>query len=133
MNKNKYDRAVTRVAQTKGQSSITDAEVIIALESEIEYYRHKIQLIESARESDKEAAKEDEESIKDLRKALIDSLNGIDITKTRTLNKIRKLFGYEEIRKQEDNNLKEIQTNDIYADGKIIKTIIEYKYNEEAE
>ncbi len=89
---------------------ITDKEVIKSLESEIDYYRHKIDLLEKIREENRQVIKDNDRLIKEYQ----DTLNSI-------------------IDNVLDSNIKETTVNNLYADGKIVKTIIDYKYNKEAE
>lgn len=81
--------------------TITDKQIIINLEKEIEYYRNKIGLLEKTN--------------KEQRQYIIN-------------NKI-KSNNNEEV----DYDIKEIITTNIYADRKVIETITQYRYNEEAE
>lgn len=136
---------------------LTDKELVVSLENEIEYYRHKINLLEDVHRENVECINKQDELIKEYQEIFKEILiNKKDIFNIKTPNQVRRLLGYEEIQydydfnkeisnKQSieslknktegklDSNIKEIMETNVYADEKVIKTIIEYKYNEEAE
>lgn len=94
----RYARATTRVAFTKGKHSITDKEVIEALDNEIEYYRHKIQMLERIKDENTNVIDSNEKLIQELREVLIDiTFKCKDICDIKTPNQIRKLLGFETI------------------------------------
>lgn len=139
MNKNKYDKAVTRIAFAKGQNRITDAEVIISLENEIDYYRNKINLLENVREENRNVIKNYDAMIKELKETIKRMINGEDIFTFKTMNEIRNIFELEPIQNITTKTNKYIYGLDMskdidyttityYQDGKPIKEeTIQYK------
>lgn len=139
MNKNKYDKAVTRIAFAKGQNRITDAEVIISLENEIDYYRNKINLLENVREENRNVIKNYDATIKELKETIKRMINGEDIFTFKTMNEIRNIFELEPIQNITTKTNKYIYGLDMskdidyttityYQDGKPIKEeTIQYK------
>ena len=91
---------------------ITDKEIIINLEDEIDYYRHEINLLKKVHEENRDCINQQDELIKEyqeiLRKVIFEKE---DILNTRTPNQIRKLLGYNEVNKETLNKRFEITIN----------------------
>lgn len=77
--------------------NITDKEIIINLENEIDYYRHKMDLLKKVHEENRYCINKQDELIKEYQEVLKEiAINGKDIFDIRTSNQLRKLFGLKE-------------------------------------
>lgn len=77
--------------------NITDKEIIINLENEIDYYRHKMDLLKKVHEENRYCINKQDELIKEYQEVLKEiAINGKDIFDIRTPNQLRKLFGLKE-------------------------------------
>lgn len=77
--------------------NITDKEIIINLENEIDYYRHEIGLLKKVHEENRYCINKQDELIKEYQEVLKEiAINGKDIFDIRTPNQLRKLFGLKE-------------------------------------
>ena len=77
--------------------NITDKEIIINLENEIDYYRHEMDLLKKVHEENRYCINKQDELIKEYQEVLKEiAINGKDIFDIRTPNQLRKLFGLKE-------------------------------------
>lgn len=76
---------------------ITDKEIIINLEDEIDYYRHEIDLLKKVHEENRDCINKQDEVIKEYKETLKEIIiKGKDIFDFKTPNQVRKLLGLEE-------------------------------------
>ena len=97
----KYEQTRLRVIRHYNNRNMSDKEIIELLAEEIEEYRNRI--------------RNQEEYIKKLQDKQIQS----EVVELDTTDEII------------DDNIKEMITTNISADGKVIQTIIKYKYKED--
>lgn len=97
----KYEQTKIRVTRHYNNRNMSDKEIIELLADEIEEYRNRI--------------RNQEEYIKKLQDKQIQS----EVVELDTTDEII------------DDNIKEMITTNISADGKVIQTIIKYKYKED--
>lgn len=77
--------------------NITDKEIIINLENEIDYYRHEMDLLKKVHKENRYCINKQDELIKEYQEVLKEiAINGKDIFDIRTPNQLRKLFGLKE-------------------------------------
>lgn len=83
---------------------LTDKELIVSLENEIEYYRHEIDLLKNVHQENIECINKQDKIIKEYQETFKEViLNKKDIFNTKTPNQIRRLLGYDSIESKESN------------------------------
>lgn len=90
---------------------ISDKEIIQELCREIDYYRDKIELLTKVHRENVDCINKQDKMIEEYQEVLKKVEEGNDNT----------------------DDIKEIETISMYADGKVIETITRYKYKQEAE
>lgn len=85
--------------------NLSGKELVRSLENEIEYYRHKISLLEDVHRENVECINKQDELIKEYQKSFKEILiDEKDIFNTRAPNQIRKLLGFNEVINNKDNS-----------------------------
>lgn len=90
---------------------MSDKEIMQELCKEIDYYRYKIELLTKVHREN------------------VDCINKQD----RTIEEYKEVLKMVEEGNYNTDDIKEIETISMYADGKVIETITRYKYKQEAE
>lgn len=81
--------------------NISDKETIRNLEDEIDYYRHKINLLNRVHEEDRRYINRKDELIKEYQETFKEVIiNKTDILNSRTPNQIRMLLGLDKVNKE---------------------------------
>lgn len=96
------DSRYMKAKDRQHNKTITDKQIIINLEKEIEYYRNKIELLEKVREENIRYINKQNELIKEYQETFREVIiNKIDILNSRTPNQIRMLLGLDEVNKRQ--------------------------------
>ena len=100
----RYEETRRRITRFGNKFNISDREIIESLAEEIEQYRDKI--------------RKQEEYIEELRRKEI------------IFNVKEENIELKEIQNVEDDEIKQIETTNIFADGKLIQSITKYHYED---
>lgn len=106
-NCNEYCNHTTNSKYMKARQrnkKLTDKELVVSLENEIEYYRHELDLLKKVHRENIECINEQDELIKEYQEVFKEIVfDGKDILNIKTPNQIRKLLGYNPIKTKESN------------------------------
>lgn len=106
-NCNEYCNHTTNSKYMKARQrnkKLTDKELVVSLENEIEYYRHELDLLKKVHRENIECINEQDELIKEYQEVFKEIVfDGKDILNIKTPNQIRKLLEYNPIKTKESN------------------------------
>lgn len=106
-NCNEYCNHTTNSKYMKARQrnkKLTDKELVVSLENEIEYYRRELNLLQKVHRENVECINKQDKLIKEYQESFKEIvLDRKDIFNIKTSNQIRKLLGYNPIETQESN------------------------------
>lgn len=117
----KYEQVRDRVTRFNNKKNMSDKEIIEKQEAEIEYYRHKIELLTKVHRENVEVIREQDKEIEELKNKKTEISVYADREELKEINEIS------------DSDIKQIETITTFAGGKLIESITKYKYKEDKE